>query len=82
LALVIARNPQPLAEQLRICVKSMSVMEVDASHTPLQDLEVPHLPLPPFGYLPHAALQRTNGGLPAVALGQYLSLSPCRLPAG
>jgi len=68
----------PEIEQLRFAVKSMpGVLEVDASHTPLQDLKVSHMSLSPFGDLPHAVLQRTNGGLPAEALGQvFVTLAP------
>lgn len=65
-------------EQLRTVLKSMpGVMNVDASHTPLEDLDIAHLSLPPFGDLPHAAIQRTGGGLPAEALGQiFITLAP------
>jgi hypothetical protein len=66
-------------EQLRTLLKSMpGVVNVDASHTPLEDVDNAQLSLLPFGDLPHAAIQRTNGGLPTEALGQiFITLAPC-----
>ena len=53
------------------------VAEVEADHTPLQDIKVAHLSLVALGDLPHAAIRRTNGGRPAEALGQvFITLSP------
>lgn len=58
-------------EKLRSVVMSMpGVVEVEAGHTPLEDFDVEHLSMVPFGDLPHAAIRRTNGGLPAEALAQ------------
>ncbi len=53
------------------------VAEVEADHTPLQDIDVGQLSLVTFGDLPHAAIQRTKGGLHGEALGQlFITLSP------
>jgi hypothetical protein len=68
----------PQIERLRSVLKAMpGVVEVEADHTPLQDINVQELSLVPFGDLPHAAIRRTNGGLPAEALGQvFITFSP------
>jgi hypothetical protein len=61
----------PQIERLRSVLKAMpGIVEVEADHTPLQDIHVEELSLVPLGDLPHAAIRRTNGGLPAEALGQ------------
>jgi hypothetical protein len=53
------------------------VEEFDADHTPLEDFDLALLSLVDFGDLPHAAIRRTNGGLPGEALGQvFVRLSP------
>lgn len=68
----------PQIEQLRAALKAMpGVLEVEADHTPLQDISVRELSLVPLGDLPHAAIRRTNGGLPSEALGQiFVTLDP------
>jgi hypothetical protein len=68
----------PQIERLRSVLKALpGVVEVAADHTTLQDINVQELALVPFGDLPHAAIRRTNGGLPAEALGQvFITLSP------
>lgn len=48
------------------------VENVEARHTPLEEFDIAHVGLVPFGDLPHAALLRTKGGLPGEALGQFL----------
>jgi hypothetical protein len=53
------------------------VTEVGAEHTALGDFDVAHLSLVPYGDLPHAAIRRSQGGLPGEALGQVMiRLSP------
>jgi hypothetical protein len=53
------------------------VAEVGAEHTALGDVDVEQLSLVPYGDLPHAAIRRSQGGLPCEALGQVMiRLSP------
>jgi hypothetical protein len=68
----------PQIERLRTVLKRMpGVQEVEADHTPLQDIKADNLSLVPFGDFPHAAIRRTNGGLPGEALGQiFVTLLP------
>lgn len=68
----------PQIEHLRSVLKSMpGIADVDATHTPLEDINVEQLSLVPLGDLPHAAIRRTNGGLAAEALGQIsITFSP------
>ncbi len=68
----------PQIERLRSVLKTMpGVVEVEAHQTPLQDINVQELSLVPLGDLPHAAIRRTKGGLPAEALGQvFVTLDP------
>jgi hypothetical protein len=71
-------NYPPQIERLRSVLKTMpGVVEIEADHTPLQDIKLSDLGLVPLGDLPHAAIQRTKGGLPAEALGQvFVTLDP------
>jgi hypothetical protein len=58
-------------ESLRAVLLSLpGVTQVEAQHTPLEELQITDLTLPPLGDLPHAALRRSGGGLPGEALGQ------------
>src|SRR5262249_32296511 len=68
----------PQIERLRSALKALpGVIEVEADHTPLQDIRVQDIALVDFGDLPHAAIRRTSGGLPAEALGQiFITFSP------
>jgi hypothetical protein len=68
----------PQIEKLRAVLLALpGVVEVEAQHVPLADFDVSHLGLVSFGDLPHAAIRRSNGGLPGEALGQVmLRLSP------
>ncbi len=68
----------PQIERLRSVLKAMpGVTEVEADHTPLQDIRVADLSLVALGDLPHAAIRRTSGGRPGEALGQvFITLSP------
>jgi len=68
----------PQIERLRSVLKSLpGIVEVEATHTPLQDINVSDMSLVELGDLPHAAIRRTSGGLPAEALGQiFISFSP------
>src|SRR5690242_12048982 len=68
----------PQIERLRSVLKPMpGIAEVEAAHTPLEDISVQDLSLVPFGDLPHAAIRRTKGGLPTEALGQiFITLHP------
>jgi hypothetical protein len=68
----------PQIERLRSALKALpGVIEVEANHTPLQDISVQDISLVEFGDLPHAAIRRTSGGLPAEALGQiFITFSP------
>lgn len=68
----------PQIERLNRVLKTLpGVEEVDADHTPLEDFDVALLSLVDFGDLPHAAIRRTNGGLPGEALRQvFVRLSP------
>ena len=71
-------NYPPQIERLRSVLKTLpGVIEVEANHTPLQDIKVEDMSLAACGDLPHAAIRRTNGGLPAEALGQvFITLAP------
>jgi hypothetical protein len=65
-------------ERLHSVLKSLpGVEEVEADHTPLEDLDLKLLSLVDFGDLPHATIHRTKGGLPAEALGQiFIRVTP------
>jgi len=53
------------------------IAEVEADHTPLEDIDPSELSNVALGDLPHAAIRRTNGGLPTEALGQVIiTLNP------
>jgi hypothetical protein len=71
-------NYPPQIEALRSVLSSMpGVAEVGAEHTALDDFDVAHLSLVSYGDLPHAAIRRSQGGLPGEALGQVMiRLSP------
>lgn len=61
----------------RVLLAMPRIESVDADHTPLEEFDVAHIGLVSFGDLPHAALLRTNGGLPGEALGQiFFRLRP------
>jgi hypothetical protein len=65
-------------ERLISALKTLpGIEEVEADHTPLENLDVSTLSLVTLGDLPHAAIRRTNGGLRGEALGQvFIRLSP------
>lgn len=68
----------PQIERLCSVLKALpGVIEVEADRTALQDIKVEDMSLVDFGDLPHAAIRRTSGGLPAEALGQvFITFSP------
>ena len=68
----------PEVEALTTVLLAMPGVEsARADHTPLEEFDIAHIGLVPFGDLPHAALLRTSGGLPGEALGQvFFTLRP------
>lgn len=62
----------PAVEALTNTLLSLpGVAQVEPDCTPLAELNEEHLSLVSYGDLPHAALLRTKGGVPAEALGQF-----------
>lgn len=59
-------------QKLLDCLSGLpGVTEVDCNAIPLEDFDCEHISLLPYGDLPHAALQRTQGGLAGEVLGQF-----------
>lgn len=63
--------PAAIEALTNVLLSLPGVKRVKAVHTPLEELDVNHLGLVPYGGLPHAALLRTKGGLRGEALGQF-----------